>query len=266
MKTTKKTVARLLPLLALLSLLPFATCSCEDAGDEPAGPTGPSSQYNPEMDYAGAKLVVKAEPGVVGPGDFFDLIATFTDAEGRPVSGVPLTAQVEAGGVGAENFTFTTNPTMTNQQGRASIRVDISLTCPSGSYSFIVSSTMPGPRALGQSGITVKGSTSETISTPAAPIGSTFPPEGVETTYRAEGARSSLRHEVEYLFDWGDDTSSSWVPADSAGEAFDKHAYTYTCGDNKFLITVKARCKEHPEVVSPTSPPLTVSVTLVCAP
>jgi hypothetical protein len=163
MKATRTTVARLLPLLALLALLPFATWSCEDAGDEPAGPTGPGSQYNPAMDTPGARIKVQTQ-GEVGPGGEFDLIAAFTDGDGRPVQGIPLTAQAETGtGKVVDYFTFDTNPTITNAQGRASIHVNVSADCPEGSYHFVVSSSpggdgpVNGPYARGFAGVTVSG-------------------------------------------------------------------------------------------------------------
>jgi hypothetical protein len=143
MKTTRKTVARLLPLLAILGLLPFATCSCEDAGDEPGGPTGPISQYNPEMDTPGAKIKVSIK-GETFPGGEFDLMVTFTDGDGKPAQGVPVTAQAETGtGNVVKYFTFGTNPTIASAQGKASIHVRIAADCPEGSYQFMVYSA-PG--------------------------------------------------------------------------------------------------------------------------
>jgi hypothetical protein len=163
MKTTRKTVARLLPLLAILAVLPFAVWSCEDAGDEPDGPTGPFSQYNPEMDTPGAKIKVSVK-GETFPGGEFDLMASFTDGDGKPVPGVPLTAQAETGtGNVAKYFTFDVNPSITSAQGKASIHVKIAADCPEGSYRFVVYSApggagpVNGPYARGFAGVTVSG-------------------------------------------------------------------------------------------------------------
>lgn len=164
MKTTRKTVVRLLPVLAILALLPFATWSCEDAGDEPDGPTGPLSQYNSETDAPGAKIKVTTE-GVSGPGGEFDLFATFTDGDGKPVQGVPLTAQAETGtGSVVGYFAFDTNPTTTNAQGRVSIHVEVSADCPEGSYVFRVSSAPPSATARGYAMIKVSGEGTPAVS------------------------------------------------------------------------------------------------------
>jgi hypothetical protein len=159
MKTTRKTVARLLPLLAILAVLPFAVWSCEDAGDEPDGPTGPYSQYNPELDTPGAAIKVSVK-GDTFPGGEFDLMARFTDGDGRAVQGVPLTAQAETGaGNVVKYFTFDVNPSITSAQGHASIHVRIAADCPQGSYQFMVYSapadSTVAPYARGYAGIKV---------------------------------------------------------------------------------------------------------------
>ena len=46
-KGAKKSDVRLLLLLVVIALLPLAIWACNDAGDEPDPPTGPSTIYDP---------------------------------------------------------------------------------------------------------------------------------------------------------------------------------------------------------------------------
>lgn len=154
MKTTRKTVARLLPLLVLLALGPL---SCTDAGDEPGGPTGPASEYNPEMDYSGASITVTASPSSPSPGESVTVVATYRDGDGRPVSGASLVISSEAGAY----LTTPANPSLTDGNGRASFVVGLATDTPSGTYSLDVysqpASPLNGASAVGSVGIEVGG-------------------------------------------------------------------------------------------------------------
>lgn len=160
MKSSKKMTARFLPLLAIFAMLPFALWSCSGSGDAPNAPTGPATQYNPGMDLSGATIVVSAK-GNSSPGGEFDLIAAFTNGDGLPVQGIPLWASAESALYGSEvYFGFATNPTLTDENGKASIHVYVSPTCPQGSYRIIVQSFPGGdggPTAIGYTGIMVSG-------------------------------------------------------------------------------------------------------------
>lgn len=275
MKTTAMTAARLVSALALAAGL--WACS-NNAGDEPVPPTGPGTEYNPETDTPGARIRVAATPDSVAPGEEFDLVSVFTNADGQPVDGVPLTAEADAGGAVDPNasagcFTFFTNPTLTDAGGHASIGVRVSSDCPNESYTFKVSSTSPGPRAHGIASIHVRGTGPESITVPSTPVGNTAPPFDTFITYRAEGSENNLGHAIEYKFFWGDGSDSGWVPADSSGEATSAQKYDATdvpCGavtgtlhsvSATFEITTKARCATDTTVLSPTSPALKVTVT-----
>lgn len=163
MTASGKSVTRLLPVLALLAVLPFSILSCTKAGDEPEGPTGPGSQYNPELDTPGAKIAVDVDRNV-SPGVKFALAAAFTDGDGRPVPGVPLTVQVETGtGNVVGYFQFEANPNITDAQGRISTHLTPAADCPNGSYTIVVFSApggdgpVNGPHARGYGGIYVGG-------------------------------------------------------------------------------------------------------------
>ena len=82
----------------------------------------------------------------------------------------------------------------------------------------------------------------ETISKPGTPAGETSPIIGTNCHYQSSGSSSSLGHEIEYKFNWGDGTGSGWSMA--------KHAdHTWQNSDNGISrsVTVEARCKRHPD-------------------
>jgi hypothetical protein len=152
MKTKLRRNARLLALLALIAVLPLGFCAC-DAGDGPDGPTGPSTTYNPEIDYPGAMIAADASKSTVAPGETFGIIATLKDANGIPVEGMPLVISAESGGARG-CFDFQTNPTLTDESGKASIHVVVSAGCPNGSYTFVIA-PVRGPQARGYVGVKV---------------------------------------------------------------------------------------------------------------
>jgi hypothetical protein len=136
MKTRLTRDARLLVLFAVLAALPLAIWACSDAGDGPGGPTGPSSKYNPNIDYPGATITTRAEPSSVAAPGVVTILAFFKDANGLPVEGVPLTIVAEGGA--SAFFTVQTNPTLTGPNGGASINITVLAECPTGSYGFLI--------------------------------------------------------------------------------------------------------------------------------
>ncbi|HEV3198581.1 MAG TPA: DUF2341 domain-containing protein, partial [Bryobacteraceae bacterium] len=96
----------------------------------------------------------------------------------------------------------------------------------------------------------------ENISTPSVSGGAGGAP-GTSYPYTASGAVSSLGHQLQYLFTWGDGTSSTW--ATSAGAS---HAWTAV---GTYNVAVQARCAVDTGIVSLFSSPMAVTVTLVSA-
>lgn len=86
-------------------------------------------------------------------------------------------------------------------------------------------------------GLTVLQTSGETISKPGTPSGETSPLKDVSYTYTTTGATSSLGHVLEYRFNWGDGSSSSWATSKSAS-----HSWSTT---GSKTVTVTARCKTH---------------------
>jgi hypothetical protein len=94
--------------------------------------------------------------------------------------------------------------------------------------------------------------TGETISTPGSVTGQPTPAQGDTYSFSVPGASSSLGHTVEYSFDWGDGTSSSWSTSTTAS-----HAWTST-GQKNIIVT--ARCQTHTTISNNNSPGNSVNV------
>ncbi len=92
-----------------------------------------------------------------------------------------------------------------------------------------------------------------TVSTPDAPSGPTSGVMGETLTYSTGGSGCSRGHSLEYRFDWGDGTFSSWASTQSATK------YWETTGT--YAVRAEARCAVSNSTVSSWSSPLPVSVT-----
>ena len=95
-------------------------------------------------------------------------------------------------------------------------------------------------------------SASETISTPGTIIGEANPVQNVLYSYTVGASTSSLGHTVEYSFDWGDGTTSSFSTSTS-----DSHSWS-TTGSKSIVVT--ARCQTHTGVSNNNSPGKSVTV------
>jgi hypothetical protein len=100
----------------------------------------------------------------------------------------------------------------------------------------------------------------ETISAPSQPVG---PVAGIPTvayTYMTGGAVSNIGDTLEYQFDWGDGTFSSWQSSTTASKAWAAGAAT------PYPVRARARCISHPSIVSGWSAPLNVFIEFVTPP
>jgi len=91
----------------------------------------------------------------------------------------------------------------------------------------------------------------ETLTQPERPAGESSPIVFQSYTYTTTGATSSLGHTLEYQFNWGDGTTSTWTTSTSASNAWS--------AAGPYSVTVTARCQDHPEK-SASSDPLNVNV------
>lgn len=100
-----------------------------------------------------------------------------------------------------------------------------------------------------------KSSILEKVSTPDAPSGPAAGMTGQTYSYATGGSASDLGHLVQYLFEWGDGSNSGWLPAaqTSATKAWGS--------DGTYQVRARARCLEHPAVVSEWSETFSVTIT-----
>src|SRR5262249_2572226 len=87
----------------------------------------------------------------------------------------------------------------------------------------------------------------ETVSTPIVPSGVSTGLTGTSYAFYASGAVSSLSHQLQYQFTWGDGTNSGWLPA---GVTRTSHTWT-TPGT--YSVTTQARCAQDTSITSSVS-------------
>jgi lysophospholipase L1-like esterase len=94
-------------------------------------------------------------------------------------------------------------------------------------------------------------STTETIDKPTILTGPNNGFMGQTLSFTTSGATNSSGHEIEYMFSWGDGSTSVW------GNGTSDHRYE-TMGIK--YIQSKARCKQHPSIISSWSDTLSVTI------
>ena len=81
----------------------------------------------------------------------------------------------------------------------------------------------------------------ETITIPNKPVGEDTVILGKSAQFATNGSMSNLGHDVEYQFDWGDNTFSEW------GDSVQQHIYI---DSGIFQVRSRARCRLHSSVMS----------------
>jgi len=97
----------------------------------------------------------------------------------------------------------------------------------------------------------------EVIATPSVPSGRVSGQVGNSYSFSTGGSSSNLGHVVEYRFDWGDGTFSSWSSSSAASKAWSSGGI--------YAVRAQARCATHPEIVSEWSSTLSVAIFAVTA-
>ncbi len=93
--------------------------------------------------------------------------------------------------------------------------------------------------------------TVETVSAPNKPNGPSEGIAGSDLEFTTDGAQSSLGHDLEYQFDFGDGNQSDWGPS-SVNYSFSN--------SGSFKVKARARCAEHPAIESDWSSKLDVII------
>ena len=104
------------------------------------------------------------------------------------------------------------------------------------------------------SGLTV---TIEIVTIPSTPVGPSLGSLGVSYSFTTSGSTSNLSHPLEYQFDWGDETFSTWGSS-TRSKSWNKLG--------TFVIKVRARCVTHPTVESAWSNGLNFDIEAVSTP
>lgn len=91
------------------------------------------------------------------------------------------------------------------------------------------------------------------VTTPDSPTGQSIGSPGSPYTYDTGGSSCSLGHDVEYHFDWGDGSFSTWSSSTSVS-----HSWSTT---GTYTVRVQARCAIDTNIVSDWSSGFTVEIT-----
>jgi len=106
---------------------------------------------------------------------------------------------------------------------------------------------------LGLAGCADLTPTGHTVSIPNIPSGPSSGEVGQSLTYSTGGSSCNQGHSVQYLFDWGDGTSSAWSSSTTASKTWNS--------TGTYQVKAQARCEADPSVVSAWSSARSVSVT-----
>lgn len=117
---------------------------------------------------------------------------------------------------------------------------------------YVGASNIIDLRAGDSETITIYTVDTERITTPYIPTGSSTGTTGTTYTYTTGGSASNLGHDVEYQFNWGDDSYADWYSNSSATHSWDGGTYN---------VRVHARCAIHTNIASAWSNGLTVTIT-----
>ncbi|MCU0608054.1 MAG: GPI anchored serine-threonine rich family protein, partial [Candidatus Edwardsbacteria bacterium] len=111
------------------------------------------------------------------------------------------------------------------------------------------------PSDASDASFAITAAPAETVSTPAVPGGPSAGGPGVSYTFTAGGAASSLGHDVQYKFSWGDGSESQWLATGTTQAA---HSWAAA---GTYAVNAKARCATHTDVESAWSAAKSVSIT-----
>ena len=104
-------------------------------------------------------------------------------------------------------------------------------------------------------GLTVIITVKETVTAPTKPTGPTNGFTSTTYSYSTGGSVDNLGYSVQYLFDWGDGTTSGWLPVGT------KSANKSWIDSATYSVKAQARSAPHTTVVSAYSTALVVNIT-----
>lgn len=104
----------------------------------------------------------------------------------------------------------------------------------------------------GESSFRVNTSGSEMVSTPNTPSGPSSGSIGANLSYSTGGSSSSEGHSLQYRFDWGDGSYSSWSSSTNASH--------FWSSNGTYSVKAQARCASHTSIESSWSSPKSVTI------
>ena len=107
--------------------------------------------------------------------------------------------------------------------------------------------------------VRISSAAGETLSQPTSPSGPNSGSPGTSYNYSTGGSYSSLGHQVQYRFNWGDGSLSDWLPT-GVTSASKIWAYADT-----YAVRAQARCMMHPSVESAWSEAISVNISSASA-
>lgn len=168
------------------------------------------------------------------------IVEVYSKPSGWSVSPSSKQTIVPYGTTNSSYFSFTVTPPASDSSGSISWRLyydDFGTTNTLlDTYSQNVNNTVP-----------------ETITTPNTPSGLSDGIAGQNLTYSTGGSTTNKSHTVEYRFDWGDGSTSTWSSTTSR-----YHSYT---SSGTYTVKAQARCATHTSIVSSWSSGKNVSIT-----
>ena len=147
------------------------------------------------------------------------------------------------GTLSAYQWTQLTGPTVTIRNANSAVASFVAPASGGADLSFKV--VITDNTGATRSDTSIVHVLAETVSTPIAPSGPLNGTTGQSYSYSTGGSASNFGHTVEYQFDWGDSTLSSW------GSAVQAKLWS-TAGT--YSLRVRARCTTDLSVISEWSP------------
>ncbi|MBC8182489.1 PKD domain-containing protein [candidate division KSB1 bacterium] len=175
------------------------------------------------------------------------ILSEWSEIKAVNISSFTLSVFIDPEGTGE----VTTNPDLSEYADSAMVELFVT---PDSAYSFvhwsgeITGNQNPATIIITKNmNVTAHFETkSEEVTTPHTLVVPENPAIGDKLAFIAEGAINNYGFEIEYQFDWGDSTVSTW--------GTNERSHTYFTSDT-FRVKARARSKVHPEVISNWSNP-----------
>jgi hypothetical protein len=230
-------------ILILVSMIFVMTCitGCgEDSPADPGGGGGGDTNHSPGAPTINTAAGAPAD-NATGVAISADLHWNCTDADGDD-----LTFDVHFG---------TSDPPALVSSDQTAEMHDPGTLAYSTEYFWKVVATDPDDESTSSAtwSFTTMDEPAETVTIPNVPTGPAAGETGESLAYTTGGSSTSQGHTVQYQFDWGDGSFSSWSTNTTV-------SYSWS-SDGNYSVRARARCQSHTAVESDWSDVLSVDIT-----